>query len=167
MAESQGNPGDPARGPADADSRQNALPWSRRRPARWLLAALTFVIGLFAGAIVVGLAGGGSSAPTVATTTVTVTPTPGTSRSPTLGSGGVTGQVTVNAACLRVLNESRLTYTAISGLVSALQSLDVAKIDQVIGELEPLQSQLRTDLRTCKIVTQLPGAVPTTSLSTP
>lgn len=126
-----------------------------RRIGWVLLAAATFVIGLFLGGIIVGLIGPGSSTPAVKTVTTTVAP----SGTPAPGSSGAAGQVTVNQACLRALNEAQSSYGSVADLISALRSLDAARIDAIIQQLQPLENALRADLQACKVSTTVQGPV--------
>lgn len=115
------------------------------RAGRWLLAAATFVVGLFAGALIVGFFGTGSSTPVVRT--VTVTPSP----SPSPGASSGAGQFTVNAACLQAVKDTRSVSAALGDLTGALQSFDLSRINGVVTRLRSLQNALRADLGSCHV----------------
>lgn len=135
-------------------------PWYQRGPVRALIAAATFVVGLFVGGLIVGFAGAGSTPP-VPTRTVTASPTPAP-RTP--GSPApATGRVTVNQACLRAINDGQSTYGQIGRILSSLRALNAAQVDNAIRKLQRLQSQMRHDAGSCKIIAHLPQGTPSTS----
>lgn len=131
-------PDDPARAPG--------------RGAGWWLAVGGFVVGLFLGGIIVGLASGGSSNdladPTASAAAAAGSPIP---------SGGATGQVAVNASCLRAVNDAQDTYTAVNDLADAARTLNAARLDEIVRRLQPLQRRLEQDLRSCQVTARLPG----------
>lgn len=131
-----------------------------------MLAAATFVLGLFAGGIIVGLASSGPSISATPQPTVTVTEGAGRSASAT-PNGSLTGQATVNAACLQAVNDAQSSYAAIADLITALRNLNAAQIDQVIQRLEPLQTKLRNDLHACKVTSRLRGGLPSAGIPQP
>ena len=158
MTEPPRTPGQPQAAPPAPPSRRT--PWHRRRPARWLLAAATFVVGLFVGGVFVGLVSGGSTPAPAPTTTITVAPsTPPSAAPSTGGSGGLTGQVTVNAACLRAINDAQSASADIGDLVSALRSLSASRIDEAIRQLEPLETRLQSELQDCQVASTLPSGI--------
>ena len=119
------------------------------RAAGWWLAAGTFVLGVVAGGLLVGLASSGSSAgtgPAAENPSVAAVP-PGTPAA---------GQYTVNAACIRAVNEAQDTYGAINDLADAAAALSAARLDEIVRRLQPLQRRLEQDLRACRIATRLP-----------
>ncbi|HEY6744345.1 MAG TPA: hypothetical protein VI357_01375 [Mycobacteriales bacterium] len=127
---------------------------------RWL-AVGTFVLGAVAGGVVVGLASAGSEAvPAAAATTEAAAPNvPGPQ---------ATGEVSVNAACLRAINDAQDTYGAIDDLADAARTLNAARLDEIIRRLQPLQRRLEQDLRDCQVATRLPdGSVSTGPAPTP
>ena len=113
------------------------------------------MVGALVGGLVVGLAGGGSSSEVglPAATSSAATGTPGPSPA---GSGGATGEVTVNAACVRAVNDAQDTYAAINDLADAASSLNAARLDEIVRRLQPLQRRLEADLRACRVATRLP-----------
>ncbi len=120
------------------------------RAAGWWLAAGTFVLGLVVGGLLTGLASGGSSTdagPPAEAPSAAVVP-PGTP---------ATGQYTVNAACIRAVNDAQDTYTATNDLADAAAALSAARLDEIVRRLQPLQRRLEQDLRACRIATRLPN----------
>lgn len=131
--------------------------------AGWWLAVVGFVVGLFVGGIVVGLASGGSS-DDLAGPAATTAPAAG---SP-IPSAGATGQVAVNASCLRAVNDAQDTYTAVNDLADAASTLNAARLDEIVRRLQPLQRRLEQDLRDCQVTTRLPdGSVSSGPAPTP
>lgn len=130
---------------------EKTRPFTSGRGARWWLAAGGFVVGLFVGGIAVGLAADGSSTD-VGAPAATTAPAPG-SPAP---SAGATGQVVVNSACLRAVNDAQDAYGAVNDLADAASSLNAARLDEIVRRLQPLQSRLQQDLRGCQVVTRLP-----------
>lgn len=136
---------------------------ARGRAAGWWLAVGGLVLGLFIGGIVVGLASGGS-ADDLAGPTATVAPAAGSS----IPSGGATGQVAVNASCLRAVNDAQDTYTAVNDLADAARTLNAARLDEIVRRLQPLQRRLEQDLRSCQVTARLPdGSVSSGPVPTP
>lgn len=135
----------------------------RRRAAGWWLAAGTFVIGVFVGGVVVGLAAGGSSdAVSRPAASSPAGPDPG------VAAPAATGQVTVNGACLRAINDAQDTYAAIDDLAEAARTVNAARLDEVVRRLQPLQRRLQQDLAACRVTTRLPdGSVSSGPVPTP
>jgi hypothetical protein len=126
-------------------------PWRQRTSVRALFAAAVFVLGLFVGGIVVGIVVYGQAPPTPRVTATTTAPPPG--KAP----GGVTGQAQVNAACLRAINDSQISYAGAQKLIDAMRSLNAARVDQAISELQPKREQLQHELDACRIVGSVPS----------
>lgn len=134
-----------------------------RRGAGWWLAVGGFVLGLFVGGIVVGLASGGSSEEVAAPAPTSAAPAD--SPAP---AAGATGQVAVNASCLRAVNDAQDTYTAVNDLADAASTLNAARLDDIVRRLQPLQRRLEQDLRDCQVTTRLPdGSVRSGPAPTP
>ncbi len=126
------------------------------RPGRtrtWWLAAGTFVLGLFAGAIVLGLL---QESPPRQFSEPAPPAAAGPSDDPS-PSPGAQAEIGVNEACLRVVNQTRDVLDAIEGLGESAADLDIAGVDQAIRQLQPLESRLREDLEACEVDTTLPG----------
>jgi hypothetical protein len=119
---------------------------------RALTAAAVFVVGLFAGGIIVGFAVSGPTPPAPRVTVTTTAPQPKSS------SGALAGQAMVNAACLRAINASQASYAGIQKLIDALRSLNAARVDQAISDLRPQREQLQRELDACRVVGTVPSA---------
>jgi hypothetical protein len=62
----------------------------------------------------------------------------------------------VNDACLRSINAAQDVYQQLGDLADAAQNLDAARLDEVIQQLQPLESRLRTSVPDCQVTTKLP-----------
>ena len=129
----------------------------------WILAAIAFVLGLGAGAVTVALlTGEPSRIPATVTTTVSAPPTDAGAATGT-ESSGVTAQITVNDACIRALNAAQDAYAAIAELGDAAREFDVARLDDIVRRLQPLQASLESDIAACNVTARLPSTAPGTT----
>lgn len=135
-----------------ADARAPEPDRPPRRALRWRLAAATFVLGLVVGAVVVGLASDGSVQFAAGSTAAPATGTPpaGPGAPP---SGGASGRVVVDAACLRALNAAQDMYGAVDGLGRAIADFNVARLDEIVRQLQPIQGRLRDSIGSCHVIT--------------
>ena len=150
-------------GPPGGDAPRPAGP--ARGMRSWWPVAPAFVLGLFAGAVILGLIR--EDPP----------PVPGTAAEAPAGSGespsggaaptpGARAEFTVNDDCLRVVNATQDLVEALGDLGSAAADLDISGLDQAIRRLQPLETRLREDLEGCETDATLPGdlsPVPTPS----
>lgn len=140
---------------ADQPTRSPVPRGRTSRAVRWWLAAVTFVVGLIVGGIAVGLVG--TDPPSFSDGVAADTATPPASSSPAATtSAGATAEVMVNDACLRALNAAQDIYGSVNDLARAAGDLDVARLDEVIRQLQPLQSRLLDNLNACEVQTRLP-----------
>lgn len=146
---------DGTKGPAGTGTQPPASPDRPGRARTWWLVAGTFVLGLFAGAIVLGLLQEGPpsafpdpASPSAAGPSDEPAPSP---------SPGATAEIGVNEACLRVVNQTRDVLDAIQGLGESAADLNIAGVDEAIRQLQPLEGRLREDLDACEVDTALPG----------
>lgn len=131
------------------------------RAGRWWAAGLTFVVGLLVGGLLVGLLSGGSTTSGGAGDEVPAVDAPATDApdgadatggaEPT----GATGEVAVNASCLRTINAAQDVFEAVQGLGEALTELDARRLDEIVRELQPLQRRLETDLEDCDVAAEI------------
>jgi hypothetical protein len=135
------------RGPEDRPAGGRDRGWTR-----WL-AAGTFVLGLVAGVLLVGLLGQDSPVATTAQATES-----GPVAGPT-GPAEPPGGVAVNEACLRAINAARDIAATVDDLGAAAAALDAAQLDEVIRRLQPLQDRLRASSAACEAT----GSVPATT----
>lgn len=130
------------------------------RALRWWWAAGAFVVGVFVGAVLVGLLSEGSptSAATAPTPSAPSAPSAAAGQSPASSPspGIVDPTVSVNDACLRAVNAAQDAYAAISDVGDAARGLNAARLDEIVRQLQPLQAQLRDNVAACRVVTTLP-----------
>ncbi len=145
----------------------------RQRAVRWWAAGLAFVVGLVAGAVLVGLLSGGATPTADATADAAPTgdagPTApsGAEESPGGAAGGATGKVTVNASCLRTINAAQDVFQAVQDLGEALTGFNASRLDEIVRELQPLQKRLRTNLEGCDVATDIPDLEPGSGSASP
>ncbi|SES79873.1 hypothetical protein [Geodermatophilus poikilotrophus] len=123
---------------------------------RWL-AAGTFVLGLVAGALLVGLLGQAPPVPRPAQEAASASTAGPTS---TAGPGDRVG---IEPACLRALNAAQDIAATADDLGAAAAALDAAQLDEVVRRLQPLQARLGESRAACEASGSLPteGAEPT------
>ena len=129
------------------------------RPAgtrTWWFVAPAFVLGLFAGAVTLGLI---REDPPPVPAPASEAPS-GSDESPSDGDAptpGASAEITVNEACLRVVNGTQDLVEIIGDLGGAAADLDISGLNQAIRRLQPLEGRLRDDLEDCETDTTLPG----------
>lgn len=136
-------------------------PGPGRTTLRWSVAAVTFVVGLVVGGVIVGVvAGRPTSVPADAGgSTATAAPPQGAGGPTASPSPAATAQVMVNDACLRAINAAQDVYQQLGDLADAAQHLDAARLDEVVRQLQPLESRLRNTIPDCKVTTRLPNGL--------
>lgn len=149
---------------ADAHPRSPDPGRRPRRALRWWLSAATFVVGLFVGAVLVGLAAGGSiTLPARGTAT-------GSAAAPSAAapSSGST-EIVVNDACLKALQAAQDVYGTVDQLRQAVSRFNASRLDELVRQLGALQSRLRDDIGSCNVATRLPNGstVPGTPPASP
>jgi hypothetical protein len=131
-----------------------------QRRSRWWIAALTFVVGVVVGVVIVGLLD--TRMPEFQAATRSATPaTPG---------GGpsvpVAASARVNAACLRVINEAQDISIMLSEVGPAVTTVDLQQLDDIVRRLQSVQPRLERDLSNCQVdadVARTPSTEPSTS----
>ena len=150
---------------AQPASRRPEDPPEIRRHRGWTrwLATGTFVLGLAAGVLLVGLLG--EDAPVATTAQGAVASEPA---APPSGPAEPTGRVVVNAACLRALNAARDIAATVDDLGAAAAALDAAQLDEVVRRLQPLQQRLQDETAACEATGSAPtGTAPSTGTIPP
>lgn len=149
--------------PVGGSTTPAAVPWYRRPGVRWLVAAVTFVVGLFVGGVIVGFASSPAE-PVVARSTVTVTPSAPMSPPASVGTDhAVTGEAALNAACLRAVNDAQSTYAVLGQVLGAVKGFDLSKLDALVRKLQPMQAELRRDFDACHVTARLSTPSPSPS----
>jgi hypothetical protein len=121
-----------------------------------LIAAVALVLGLFAGALVVGLLA--ETDPPVAARADG--PAAGEVPGGDLPEGGASAGFVVNGPCLGAVNAAQDAYLVMDDLGAAAAALDAARLDEVVRRLQPLQARLQDDLDACRVSTELAGGQP-------
>ncbi|NEM08271.1 hypothetical protein [Geodermatophilus normandii] len=139
---------------AQPDEQDHAVRHQDRGWTRWLSAG-TFVLGVLAGVLLVGLLG--QDPPTAAPSGPAAASAPADAPAAT---AEPTGRVEVNAACLRAINAAQDIAAAVEDLGTAAAALDAAQLDEAIRRLQPLQERLQVDTAACEST----GSAPTEDL---
>lgn len=135
------------------DPQEPVTPGTRRRRAgAGALAAAAFIAGLVAGAITLALLMESPPA-NVAEGPSDAVATPGSTPDP---DSGAEAGVRVNDDCLRALNGAQDAVSAIEDIGRAAADLDLARLNEVIRRLQPVQDRLRTSLEECRVDGELP-----------
>lgn len=128
-----------------------------RRALRWSLAAVTFVVGLLVGGVLVGIVAVRSTQVPAASGDPAMASSPASSPAAASSpSAAASAEVQVNQACLRSINAAQDVYQQLGDLGDAARNLDAARLDEVIQNLQPLQQRLRDNLPACQVTTRLP-----------
>ena len=147
--------------PPDPPAAGTGPPTPPENVRRWLTAAAVFAAGALAGGLVTGLTGLAGSQPAPGSTA----PPPAASRPQ---ASTQAGQVTANLACVKAINEATSVQNALRNFGLAAQRLNASKIDQIVRQLEPIQTRLNADSRACQIITRRPdGSLVTTRPAAP
>ncbi len=142
-------------------------PVGRRRGGAfaWILAGVAFVLGIGVGAVAMALLSEDSQ-PLAAAAPTTVTAAPATGAPSGTETAAMTAEVTVNEACVRAINTAQDAFRAITELGDAAKQFDIARLDEIVRRLQPIQANLQNDIAACNITTKVsasaPSAVPTT-----
>ncbi len=109
-----------------------------------LLPALTFLIGLALGAVIVWVGvpsgdNGASTAPRTPSATVTVHP----STAPAVGAG-------VPPSCMRAGKAAQTVVTLVEHAVGAVRDFDAQRLERIVQRLQSLDHQVRQDVQACR-----------------
>lgn len=138
------------------DSQPPGAGGQRRRALRWSVAAITFVVGLIVGGVLVGIVAGRSTQVPEASGSGSASSSPATPSAPASSSAAASAQVEVNQACLRSINAAQDVYQQLDALAQAAQKFDARRLDEVIRNLQPLEQRLRDSVPACQVTTRLP-----------
>ncbi|NEK87546.1 hypothetical protein GCU60_17535 [Blastococcus saxobsidens] len=132
-----------------------------RRALRWWALTGVFLLGLVIGAVTIALLAGRTPVPPSAAPGAAGTSAPGGPAAATPGSpAGVTGELAVNAACLRAINAAQDTVEVVDDIGEAIAEINAARLDEVVRRLQPLQERLQVNIEDCQVVGQLPTRSP-------
>ena len=122
----------------------------------WWIVPTTFLAGIVAGVLVVGLLSAGTPDFVRASREAAANaPTPsGPAQFP------VTSEARVNAACLRVINAAQDISTILAGVDEAANDVDLQRLDDIVRQLQPIENRLRSDLSECQVEAVQPGETP-------
>lgn len=119
-----------------------------------LVAAAALVVGLFAGAMAVGVLA--EPAPAVAGNDAGGE-LPGGVPGGDLPDGGASAAFRVNAPCIGAVNSAQDAYLVMDDLGEAAAALDAARLDEVVRRLQPLQARLQQNLDACEVTPEAGG----------
>ncbi len=152
MSEPTNDPKKPSSEPKAATTGEKATDPEPTTMGRtwWLLPALTFLVGLVLGGIVIGAVRSGDSS-------TTATPTPSaTSTTPDPGASTTTAPavatVVVPAECLQVADDSRGLVDLTQQAAAAVRDLDAAKLSDLVRQIDTAQTTLRQHADACRAV---------------
>ena len=152
--------------PATPATPPAAKPPTRAVGARWwLIPAVTFVIGLLLGGVVVGaLRSGSAEVAGDASPSATATGPQPTST----GTGlPATATVVVPAECLDVARDSQTLVELTEQAASAARDLDAGRLSDVVRQIDEAQTTLRTHAEACRAVDASLTSGSTPSVTTP
>ncbi len=166
----EGTQGPPAAGPKpDGPGHSAVAPVPGGRRWWWLLPALTFLIGLVLGGVVIGATRSGSSTPAASPTqTQTQTLSSGTP-APTGAEAPTVATVVVPAECLKVAQDSQLLVDLTKQAAAAARDLDAAKLSDLVRQIDTAQTTLREHAASCQSVEASisAGTTPSETMLTP
>ncbi|WP_404390805.1 hypothetical protein [Humibacillus xanthopallidus] len=131
----------------------------------WLIPAVTFVIGLLLGGVVVGVLRSGSvDVSGAASPSATATGPQPTST----GTGlPATATVVVPAECVDVARDSQTLVELTEQAASAARDLDAGRLSDVVRQIDEAQATLRTHAEACRAVDASLTSGSTPSVTTP
>lgn len=142
-----GGPAEPDRSSSGGSSASGPQP-QRSGRLTWLIPALTFLVGLLLGALVVGASGlgdddGQTAAPDPTATEPVAPSTTGTQDRPD-------ATVTVPGACLAAADGTQGLLTLVQDAATAAQELDAAELSSIVRQLQESQADLESLTNDCR-----------------
>jgi hypothetical protein len=132
---------DNARPPADS-----APTGGNGGPVGWLIPAVTFLVGLVLGGLVIGLLrsdfgdGDGSAAGTTPST-ASATPAPSTS---------LAEPITIPGECVQIASDSQQLLDLVDQAVTAARDLDAEQLSSIVSQLQDQQQRVRDQAAACQ-----------------
>lgn len=118
-----------------------------------LAAAAVFVLGLFVGALTVGILGGEPVVVQEAATPQGGDPAAG----PSVPAGDAAAQFIVNGDCLGAFNAAQDSLLLVDDVARGAAELDAAALDETVRRLMPLQTRLQSGLEACQVAVEVTG----------
>jgi hypothetical protein len=135
-----------------------------RRVLRGWAVTVGFLGGLVVGAVLTGLLSSGAQLP-ADTGGGTAAPETSAEAPRTDGgeSAGATGEVTINAACLRAINAAQDMVGVVEDLGEAISGFNAARLDEIVRRLQPLERRLDENAGDCEVEGRVPTDAPSES----
>ncbi len=160
---------EPAKEPQAAKPAESAAETAPTTMGRtwWLLPALTFLVGLVLGGVVIGALRSGDTSTTAPPTPSASSAVPDSSASTTTAPAVAT--VVVPAECLQVADDSRGLVDLTQQAAAAVRDLDAAKLSDLVRQIDTAQTTLRQHADACRAVEASidTGATPSETTLTP
>jgi hypothetical protein len=134
-------------------------------PRWWLIPAITFLVGLLLGGVVIGaLRPGTPDAAAGPTPSASATPT---ASNPTATGSPATATVVVPAECLELAKDSQSLVDLTQQAAAAARDLDAGRLSDVVRQIDTAQSTLRLHADACRAVSASldTGATPSVTSS--
>ncbi len=127
--------------PDPAGSTASAAHDSPRGGMSWLIPALTFLVGLLLGAVVMGVSGNGDDVDVATSPVVAATASP---------SARPDATVTVPGSCLEVADSAEELGELVGDAAGAAQELDASGLSSIVRELQESQTGLEKKADACR-----------------
>jgi hypothetical protein len=115
----------------------------------WLIPALTFLVGVALGGVVVAVSNGGGedTGSSTATSETAATSAPTTS---TETSGRAPATVTVPGPCLQLADDSDVLLEQVNQVAEAARDLDAERLSELVRDLQQSRDLLQEDSQACR-----------------
>ncbi|GAA5029553.1 hypothetical protein GCM10023258_26040 [Terrabacter aeriphilus] len=131
----------------------------------WFIPAITFLVGLLLGGVVIGVLRPGTPDATAGVSPSSSAPT--SDAGPTGTRAASTATVVVPAECLEVAQDSQSLVELTKEAAGAARDLDAGKLSEVVRQIDTAQTTLRTHADACRAVdaSLTSGATPSVTTS--
>ena len=144
-SESTAGPTTPLAGPTPTGPTRSRLSGSRF----WLIPALTFLVGVALGAVVIAASNTGDENAGSSTTTSETAATSAPTTSSTT-SGRAPATVTVPGPCLQLADDSDVLLEQVNQVAEAARDLDASRLSDLVRELQQSRDLLQEDSQACR-----------------